>query len=130
MRPSDEDSLERREDDPPGWHVREKTGDGYPLMGSSPAERQEVEERGRRLQRQAMRDHPFVGEGAYCEARISMGRTGSDEVGYVSGWVGCGYGRDTHPQPETYDVAAAEARAGRRGLLDSGPHRPERAEDR
>lgn len=25
-----------------------------------------------------------------------------------------------------YDVASAEARAGRRGLLDSGPHAPER----
>lgn len=28
--------------------------------------------------------------------------------------------------PERYDVASAEARAGRRGLLDSGPYAPER----
>lgn len=99
--PSELDTVPVSPEDPPGYHVREKTESGYPLMGSSPAEREEARQRSERIRRQAMRDHPFVGEGRYCEARISTGRTGSDEVGWVSGWVGCGYGRDTHPEDPT-----------------------------
>jgi hypothetical protein len=101
--PSELDGLPVSPEDPPGYHVREKTEGGYPLMGSSPAEREEARQRAARIQRQAMRDHPFVGEGAYCEARITTRTQGSAETGYVSGWVGCGYGRDTHPTPGTED---------------------------
>lgn len=100
-RPSEVDTLPSSPEDPPGWHVREKTETGYPLMGSSPAEREEARQRGERIQRQAMRDHPFVGEGTYCEARITMRPVGTEETGVVTGWVGCGYGRDTHPTPNT-----------------------------
>lgn len=101
MRPSIEDNLERLADDPPGWHVRETVdldgAPGYPLMGSSPAERYEALERGARIAGQAMRDHLFVGDGTHCAARVGFGPQGSPEVGYISGWQGCGYGRDTHP---------------------------------
>jgi hypothetical protein len=101
MRPSIEDNLERLADDPPGWHVRETVdleGDpGYPLMGSSPAERYEALERGARIAGQAMRDHLFVGSGVYCEGWSAAARSGSDEAGYVSMRSRCGYGRDTHP---------------------------------
>lgn len=88
----------------PGHHTRELTEDGHPLMGSSPAEREEAAKRAERIRQQAMRDHPFVGEGIYCEARITTRPSGSDEVGWVSGWVGCGYGRDTHPEDPTPDT--------------------------
>jgi hypothetical protein len=98
MTPDLEDSLERLEGDPPGWHVRETTETGYPLMGSSPAERIESVERAARIKGQAMRDHVFIGDGPYCEARISTRPQGSPEVGTITGWVGCGYPRDTHPE--------------------------------
>ena len=97
--PSEVDTLPSSPEDPPGYHVREKTETGYPLMGSSPAEREEARQRAARIKRQAMRDHPFVGEGTYCEARISTWPQGTEETGMVTGWVGCGYGRDTHPTP-------------------------------
>jgi hypothetical protein len=115
VRPSDEDSLERREADPPGWHVREKTGEGYPLMGSSPAERQEAVERAFRIKREAMRDHPFEGEGPYCAARITMRPVGSPEVGMITGWVGCGYSPELHPLAleEAWGEAHREAWARR-----------------
>jgi hypothetical protein len=95
--PGVKDDLPRLEGEPTGWHWREVTETGYPLVGSSPAERQESQERGARIQRQAMRDHPFVGEGPYCDARITTRPMGRPETGTVTGWVGCGYGRDTHP---------------------------------
>lgn len=97
MWPSPEDSLPRNDEDPPGWHIRETTDDGYPLMGSSPAERAERAERGARIKRQAMRDHPFEGEGPYCQARIGWAPVGSAETGVITGWSACGYPRDTHP---------------------------------
>jgi hypothetical protein len=92
-----EDSLERREDEPEGWHRRDTTEAGYPLMGSSPAERAEARERGERIRAQAMRDHLFAGEGRYCEAMLPVGSSGSPETGIITMTAGCGYGRDTHP---------------------------------
>lgn len=97
MRPSLEDSLTRHDEDPPGWHTRGTTCSGYPLMGSSPAERAEGDERAARAKRQAMRDHPFEGEGRYCQARIGWAPVGSAETGVITGWSACGYPRDTHP---------------------------------
>lgn len=96
MRPSDEDNLEHVEGEPPGWHVREKTETGYPLMGSSPAERVEALERGQRIKRQAMRDHPFEGEGRYCQHwRVLTDRmTGAGRLVMRDQ---CGYPPDTHP---------------------------------
>lgn len=98
--PDLEDSLERLKSDPPGWHVRETTETGYPLMGSSLAERAEAVERIARIKAQAMRDHVFVGDGPYCEARISTRSQGSPEVGIITGWAGCGYPADTHPEED------------------------------
>lgn len=91
-----EDSLERREGEPQGYHRRRTTETGYPLMGSSDAEREESHQRGIRIQRQAMRDHVFVGDGRYCEAW----RTLTDRMTAEGRLVmrdQCGYGRDTHP---------------------------------
>ena len=101
MTPDLEDSLERLEGDPPGGHVRETTGTGYPLMGSSPAERIESVERAARIKGQAMRDHVFIGDGPYCEAMLPMGVSGSPETGIITMTAGCGYGRDTHPEVVT-----------------------------
>lgn len=96
-----EDSLERREGEPVGYHRRRTTETGYPLMGSSDAEREEAHQRAIRIQRQAMRDHAFVGEGQYCEAMLPMGVSGSPETGIITMTAGCGYGRDTHPEVVT-----------------------------
>lgn len=108
MRPSDEDNLERVEGEPLGHHVREKTEEGYPLMGSSPAERVEALERGQRIKRQAMRDHPFEGEGRYCQHwRVLTDRmTGAGRLVMRDQ---CGYGRDTHPSTPS-DLASMAAR--------------------
>jgi hypothetical protein len=96
-----EDSLERREGEPEGYHVRETVDTdwctGYPLMGSSPAERAESLERGERIRRQAMRDHVFVGDGPFCSAMLPMGSSGSPETGVVTMTAGCGYPREAHP---------------------------------
>jgi hypothetical protein len=96
-----EDSLERREGEPEGYHVRETVDTewctGYPLMGSSPAERAESLERGERIRRQAMRDHSFVGGGPFCTAMIEMGSAGSAETGVVTMAAQCGYPREAHP---------------------------------
>jgi hypothetical protein len=85
-------------DDPPNYHFRRLTRDGYPLMGSSPAEEAEARQRAERIRVQAMRDHVFVGEGQYCQARLSFAPMGSAETGTITGWAGCGYGRGTHPE--------------------------------
>jgi len=92
-----EDNLERREGEPHGYHRRRTTETGYPLMGSSDAEREESHQRAIRIQRQAMRDHVFVGDGQYCEAMLPTGVSGSPETGIIAMTAGCGYGRDTHP---------------------------------
>lgn len=97
MRPSDVDDMPSRRGEPPGWHVREKTETGYPLMGSSPAERQEARERASRLRQESMRDHPFQGEGQYCERWSAPASSGSLDTGVVTMKSRCGYGRDTHP---------------------------------
>lgn len=114
MRPSEVDNLTSREGEPPGWHVREKTEDGYPLMGSSPAERVEALERQRRVRRQAMRDHPFEGEGRYCQHwRVLVDRmTGA---GRLTMRDQCGYPPDTHPLAleQAWDEAHREAWARR-----------------
>jgi hypothetical protein len=50
-----------------------------------------------RIRQQVMRDHPFVGEGPYCEF---MGRAvvrGSAEYGFWAMSSQCGYPPDTHP---------------------------------
>ncbi len=114
MRPSDEDKLERVEGEPPGWHVREKTETGYPLMGSSPAERQEARERAERLRQESMRDHSFQGEGQYCERWSTPASSGGLDTGVVTMKSRCGYGRDTHPDLErAWDEAHREAWARR-----------------
>jgi hypothetical protein len=93
-----EDSLERHEGEPEGYHVRETiTLESYPLMGSSPAERAASLARGEEIRRQAMRDHVFRGDGPHCEAMIPMGSSGSPETGIVTMTSGCGYPRETHP---------------------------------
>lgn len=98
MRPSDFDSLPSSPGELSGWHVREKTEDGYPLMGSSPAERAESAERSARIKARAMRNHPFVGDGRYCQ-QMGPVKISGDPVttGVVSMRVQCGYPRDTHP---------------------------------
>lgn len=102
--PGREDDLERLADDPPGWHVRETVdldgAPGYPLMGSSPAERYESLERAAHIAGQAMREHLFEGDGAYCAHRVGFGPVGSAATGTISGWSACGYGRGTHPVVE------------------------------
>lgn len=42
------DSLPVGVDDPPNYHHRRLTAEGHPLMGSSPAEREESRRRGER----------------------------------------------------------------------------------
>lgn len=96
--PSLLDSMAPDPADPPGWHVRETTAEGYPLMGSSPAERAECVERAERLRLAAMRDHPFEGEGPYCRAWQGPTFSGSPEVGVISMRIRCGYPPDTHPE--------------------------------
>lgn len=97
-RPSEYDSIWIKPSDPPGWHVREKTTDGYPLMGSSPAERQDAAERTERARLAAMRDHPFVGEGRYCAAMLGPRFSGNPATtGVVTMSIGCGYPADLHP---------------------------------
>lgn len=100
MRPSDVDNLAPVPGEPKDWHVREKTEDGYPLMGSSPAEREDSLMRVLDSRAQGMRDHGFEGEGRYCGARIGFRPTGSPEAGTITGWVGCGYPHDMHPIPD------------------------------
>jgi hypothetical protein len=97
--PAAEDALARIEGEPDGWHLRETTEGGYPLMGSSPAERADSVARRAVIRVQAMRTHPFEGTGAYCESWGSGGRLGSPEVGYVTMRTACGYPRDTHGAP-------------------------------
>lgn len=84
-------------DDPPNYHHRQLTAEGHPLMGSSPAEREEARARSERVRARSMRDHPFVGEGPYCEARISFSPMGSAETGTITGWSGCGWSPEMHP---------------------------------
>jgi hypothetical protein len=91
------DSLPVGVDDPPNYHHRRLTAEGHPLMGSSPAEREESRQRGERLRAESMRGHPFVGDGPYCEARISFSPMGSAETGIVTGWSGCGWSPEMHP---------------------------------
>lgn len=93
-----EDDLERREGEPEGYHVRETiTLERYPLMGSSPAERAESQERADRIRRNAMRDHVFVGEGTNCAAMLPVGLSGSPETGVMTMRDQCGYPRTAHP---------------------------------
>lgn len=108
MRPSDVDSLPSSPGEPEGWHVREKTSDGYPLMGSSPAERAEAEERMARIKAEAMREHRFVGDGPYCQGRISFAPIGGPDTGWIVGWSECGYPLDMH-SPELQRSSLEEA---------------------
>jgi hypothetical protein len=55
-----------------------------------------------RCRAQAMRTHEFVGDEEYCQARIGFAPMGSPETGTVTGWMGCGYPRDLHPEAPTY----------------------------
>jgi len=100
MRPSDVDNLPPVPGEPKDWHVREKTEDGYPLMGSSPAEREDSLMRALECRSYAMQDHGFEGEGRHCEARIGFWPMGSPETGTITSWVGCGYPQDMHPIPD------------------------------
>lgn len=69
------------------------------LMGSSPAERAESLKRRARLKARAMRDHPFEGEGRYCQ----RWRTLTDRMtgeGRLVMRERCGYPGDLHPVPQ------------------------------
>lgn len=88
------------EHDPAGWHVRETTETGYPLMGSSPAERADSVSRAMRIRIQAMRDHEFVGDGPYRQGWLGPRSRAGPETGVITMRVVCGYPRDTHPEPE------------------------------
>lgn len=57
---------------------------------------EEQADRAARIKAQAMRDHAFVGEGPYCEARISFRPMGGQDTGTITGWSGCGYPPDMH----------------------------------
>jgi hypothetical protein len=96
-----EDSLERKEGEPEGYHVRETiTLEDYPLMGSSPAERAEAQERSERIRRAAMRDHQFVPgktELDGCAAMLPAGSSGGPETGVLVMTAQCGYPEDAHP---------------------------------
>lgn len=50
-----------------------------------------------RIKQGAMRDHPFVGDGPYCETWLS-GDTLATENGSWSFRSGCGYPADMHPE--------------------------------
>jgi hypothetical protein len=99
--PSPYDSIRAEPGDPVGWHVRELTPGGHPVMGSSPAERLEAAQRAERIRQQAMRDHPFEGDGPYCRAWQGPTFSGSPEVGVVTMRIRCGYPPDTHPGATT-----------------------------
>lgn len=117
--PSEVDSLPSAPNDPPGWHVRVKTDDGYPLMGSSPAERQEAAQRGERLRLQAMRSHVFVGDGQYCERWNGPVHVGDPATtGVVAMRVMCSYGRDLHPLTTEEYKAMVQRRAELQRLED------------
>jgi hypothetical protein len=128
--PSPMDSLPMGVDDPPNYHHRKLTGDRYPIVGSSPAERAMRNQDEKRLHMAAMRNHPFVGHGPYCGARISFAPMGGPDTGTITGWKGCGYSRDTHPEvPPEYVLPGGPADCqqatgyGQRGLCgDRSPH--------
>ncbi len=104
--PTLEDSLPRLDSDPPGWHVRETTDAGYPLMGSSPAERAEFVERSARIRKQSeITSHAFEGTGPHCTAMLSHGPQGSPETGAFTMSVQCGYPADLHVNDHRGDNA-------------------------
>jgi hypothetical protein len=96
--PSLEDTLPRLDTDPPDWHVRETTDDGYPLMGSSPAERADSVERLERIRKDSeITDHPFSGDGPYCQAMLDRGSIGGPATtGVIRMSSQCGYTNDLH----------------------------------
>jgi hypothetical protein len=98
MRPTLDDALPRLDIDPPGWHRRETTEDGYPLMGSSPAERAESAERMARIRKASeIPDHQFAGNGSYCEAMLSRGSAGDPATtGVITMSSQCGYSAELH----------------------------------
>lgn len=102
MRPNREDDLPRSDTDPPGWHVRERTSTGYPLMGSSPAERAESVQRAARIRKQSeITGHGFVGDGPYCEAMLSRGPVGDPTTtGVITMFVQCGYSAGLHVESD------------------------------
>jgi len=116
--PDGSDGIPAKSDDPPGWHIREKTDEGYPLVGSSPAERAEAAERLARIRRRDMRDHPFVGDGPYCEDLGPMLWSGTPTTGMVTMRVQCGWSRDTHPVPRE-NVPAGGPRGGPPAPVDA-----------
>lgn len=113
------DSLPGIPGEPKDHHLRECLENGYPLMGSSPAERADFHRRVAESRRRAMRDHPFVGDGPYCAAMLGPAISGSANVGFVSMHVGCGYPPDVHPEPVETDEATPAGRGG--GLPSDGP---------
>lgn len=121
MVPSRMDNLPRLPEDPPGWHERETTGAGYPLMGSSPAERADSQRRAARIKEQAMRSHPFQPSGhdqRFC------GFMGPAAVLRGSGGVSwamrteCGYPADCHP--EAGEAGSSVLMVTSQGTLPSG----------
>ena len=96
--PDAEDDLVRLDTDPPFWHVRETINNGYPLMGSSPAERAESDKRLARIRKAAdITDHPFIGGGPHCEAMLDCGVVGDPATtGAITMSSQCGYPEDLH----------------------------------
>lgn len=50
-----------------------------------------------RIRQQNRRDHPFVGNGDYCEIWTGTRSVGTPETGIVTVQTVCGYPRHTHP---------------------------------
>lgn len=65
---------------------------------------QEQAERAARLEAQRMRNHPFVGDGRHCESMGDESRSGSEQTGYITMRVGCGYPREAHPIPDWHRI--------------------------
>jgi hypothetical protein len=67
-----------------------------------------LEERRARARRSAMRDHPFAGEGQYCEHWSGSSRT--TEHGTLSFRSQCGWLAETHPLPLVANLAVSTVR--------------------
>jgi hypothetical protein len=95
--PATVDSLPPVPGEPAGYHARRRTETGYPLMGSSDAERDANAARSARARAACMRDHPFEGDGQYCQHwRVLTDRM--TMTGRLVMRDQCGWARDMHPE--------------------------------
>lgn len=51
-----------------------------------------------RCRRDAMRDHPFEGDGRYCTGWSEPREAGTEATGKITFRTQCGYPRDMHPE--------------------------------